>query len=160
MDTGELLTPRATTYTTTETGSTTTTTPAKCLAGEAGKCSAETVAFAAANAEYERGDPTALLSVEMAVWPGSSIQVRNMSIMTLPGNWRLLAKEAPWEARTSHAVVGLPDGDMLLMGGLGSDYLLNDVWRWTPQQCTLLPGMGPIEAAYYALECGSPCKPS
>jgi len=83
-----------------------------------------------------------------------------MQLRTLAGNWRLLAKEAPWQARMSHAVVALPTGDLLLMGGLGSNGLLSDVWRWTPKQCTLLPGMGPLEAVYYELECGSPCTPS
>lgn len=161
MDTGALLPPIPTTTTTTFTGTTTATAGACLSEGDGtGTCKSGPPSPAGANAEYVRGDPSALLSVEVAVWPGSSIEVRNMSLMTLAGNWRLLAEEAPWQARTSHAAVGLPEGDILLMGGLSSDRLLNDVWRWTPKRCTLLQGMGPVEAVYYELECSAPCKSS
>lgn len=164
MDTGVVLYPEPTsTTTTTATSTATTNLVGQCQADQAlvqgGVCGAAPTP-AAANAEYERGDPSALLSIEVAVWPESTLEVRNINLMALPGNWRLLAGQAPWEARNSHAVAALPSGDLLLMGGLGSDGLLADVWRWTPQRCTLLPDTGPVQAVYYELECTSTCIPS
>jgi len=101
-----------------------------------------------------------LRSFEVAAWPNATMEVQNLSLLALAGDWRQLAEEAPWPARNAHAAAGLPDGDLILMGGLSNDGMLKDVWRWSPKRCTLLPGLGAVVASRYELECGEPCVPS
>ena len=47
--------------------------------------------------------------------------------------WTQLTANAEWAARTEHSNVVLPDGNIVIMGGQGSDNNhMNDVWRWLP----------------------------
>lgn len=98
--------------------------------------------------------------IEAVVWPEARLELRSLRVKAPAGYWQPITDETPWPSRSSHAVVGLPDGDILLMGGVGESGLLNDVWRWTPRQCTLLPDMYPLAASRYAMECVYPCKSS
>lgn len=101
-----------------------------------------------------------LYVLEVVAWPGSAVEVRDLMIVTAPGHWQRLAEESPWQPRSAHAVAELTGGDLLLMGGSGVRGLLNDVWRWTADRCTLLE-MQAAEAARYELECvHATCSPS
>lgn len=98
--------------------------------------------------------------VELVVWPEASLEVRRLAVMAPAGFWQPLADIAPWPARAAHVAVPLPDGDILLMGGVGESGLLNDVWRWTRKRCTLLEDIRPLEAARFGLECSYKCRDS
>jgi PKD repeat protein len=54
--------------------------------------------------------------------------------------WTLVNGSAGWEARIGHSSVALPDGSIVLMGGVGgteSDYIIhNDTWRSTDKGAT------------------------
>eukprot|EP00927_Polykrikos_kofoidii_P071810 TRINITY_DN68019_c0_g1_i1.p1 TRINITY_DN68019_c0_g1~~TRINITY_DN68019_c0_g1_i1.p1 ORF type:complete len:822 (-),score=108.86 TRINITY_DN68019_c0_g1_i1:12-2477(-) len=107
----------------------------------------------------------ALKVIEIVAWPNAKIEVTRLSLMAPPGHWQSLVDDAPWLPRSSHAALTLPhDGDVLLMGGLSSETkgLLNDVWRWSPIRCTLLPDLSAEQAVRYELECGraDACKRS
>jgi len=47
-----------------------------------------------------------------------------------------------------------------MTGGSGTAGLLNDVWRWSPVRCTLLPDLTAELALLYELECAGTCQPS
>lgn len=104
--------------------------------------------------------PVDLTAVEVVAWPQTILQVDSVFLIAAPGTWQMVVDDAPWPARVSHSLTTLPDGDLLLCGGLGSNGLLNDVWRWSPKQCTLLPDVDPGVAARYELECSFSCRPS
>lgn len=101
-----------------------------------------------------------LRAVELVVWPEASLEVRRLAVLAPAEYWQPLADIAPWPARAAHMAVPLPDGDILLMGGVGDSGLLNDVWRWTRRRCTLLEDMQPLEAARFGLECSYKCQDS
>eukprot|EP00931_Biecheleriopsis_adriatica_P087827 TRINITY_DN62242_c0_g1_i1.p1 TRINITY_DN62242_c0_g1~~TRINITY_DN62242_c0_g1_i1.p1 ORF type:complete len:767 (+),score=128.24 TRINITY_DN62242_c0_g1_i1:48-2303(+) len=100
-----------------------------------------------------------LRAIEAVVWPEARLEVKSLSVTSPAGYWQPLISDAPWSARSAHAAVALPDGDILLMGGVGEAGLLNDVWRWSPKKCTLME-MADVEAAAFALECIFSCKDS
>lgn len=101
-----------------------------------------------------------LHEVEVVAWPNASVEIRKVTVTAAPGAWERIADQAPWPGRSSHAAVALPDGDVLVMGGISDTGLMNDVWRWTQQRCTLLPDLLPTVAASYELECTWDCVPS
>ena len=45
--------------------------------------------------------------------------------------WTLQKDKAPWEARFMHTSVVMPDGSIVLMGGIGFAAIYNDTWRST-----------------------------
>jgi len=45
--------------------------------------------------------------------------------------WTRVNASAGWSARSGHTSVAIPDGSIVLMGGIGSSYY-NDVWRFVP----------------------------
>lgn len=100
-----------------------------------------------------------LKMIDAAAWPDSALELRRLTLRSPPGSWQRLLDDAPWPARSAHAVVSLPDGGYLLMGGLSAEGLLRDVWRWVPRSCTLLE-MDPAVAARYELECTYECVDS
>jgi len=51
------------------------------------------------------------------------------------GSWKELTASAGWSARRYHSSVVLPDGSIVVMGGLGTSYK-NDVWRSTDKGAT------------------------
>lgn len=101
-----------------------------------------------------------LRTVELVVWPEATLEIRRLAVMAPAGYWQQQVDIAPWPARSAHVAVTLPEGDILLMGGVGEPGLLNDVWRWTPRKCTLLEDMQPLEAARFGLECSYKCTSS
>ncbi|CAE7207880.1 ALATS [Symbiodinium necroappetens] len=101
-----------------------------------------------------------LRTVELVVWPEAALEIRRLAVMAPAGYWQQQVDIAPWPARSAHVAVTLPEGDILLMGGVGEPGLLNDVWRWTPRKCTLLEDMQPLEAARFGLECSYKCTSS
>lgn len=101
-----------------------------------------------------------LRSIELAVWPNATLEIRKLAVLTPPDYWQLLAPEPPWEPRSLPAAVALPDGDVLMFGGLGNSGMLSDVWRWTPSACTLLPNLDLYEATKFNLECTYTCRSS
>ena len=50
--------------------------------------------------------------------------------------WTQMAGSAAWSARVDHTSVVMPDGSIVLMGGLGSNGTLNDTWRSTDNGAT------------------------
>ena len=47
----------------------------------------------------------------------------------LSASWELLTSNAEWTARNQHSSVILPNGSILLMGGIDNSGDLNDIWR-------------------------------
>ncbi len=47
--------------------------------------------------------------------------------------WTRMTANAGWSARNGHTSIALPDGSIVLMGGLGGGGYKNDVWRSTDQ---------------------------
>ncbi|MCC7565207.1 MAG: PKD domain-containing protein [Methanomicrobiaceae archaeon] len=62
--------------------------------------------------------------------------------------WTEVNAGAGWTAREAHTAVAMPDGGILLMGGIGDTYL-NDVWRSTDSGATWeeVATIGPIWSA-------------
>jgi len=95
-----------------------------------------------------------------AAWPGryghTSVALPDNSIVVMGGydasyarlndvwrstdqgaTWTEMTAEAAWSGRTEHASVALPDGSIVVMGGIDdSSQWLHDVWRSTDQGAT------------------------
>jgi len=101
-----------------------------------------------------------LLSIEVAAWPGATLEVERLGVTAPAGHWQRLLDEAPWPPRSNHALVALPDGDLVVLGGLSGATLLGDVWRWSPKRCVVLPALADSLAARYEVDCGQACVDS
>ena len=51
------------------------------------------------------------------------------------GSWKLMTPSAEWSSRIGHTAIAMPDGSILMMGGISGDernsVLHNDTWRST-----------------------------
>lgn len=101
-----------------------------------------------------------LQAIEIAIWPDTEADIQSLALVSAPYHWSKIPGPAPWAPRSSLGAQVLLDGDVLLMGGIGSEGRLNDVWRWQPHQCNLLPKTPEEVAAKYDLECKGTCRAS
>ena len=55
---------------------------------------------------------------------------------TYTAPWTLMNASAGWSERSSHRIVAMPDGSIILMGGQDNYGLKNDTWRSTDNGAT------------------------
>lgn len=57
-------------------------------------------------------------------------------------------EDPPWTPRSRHMAVGLSDGALLMMGGMGLTGPLQEVWQWSPVEATEMGGLGVTQYDY------------